>query len=187
MTYYSIKNHLEAEAVRVEDWASTPSEKQINLLAFLMNSRGVNVLDEVPQNSGLTRRQTSRLIDDIKGRPELTIEEAHERSRNEEREQREQRERDNLRAGAKRAEKDENRDAFSSSDIASIKIGTAFTCKIESKGFGEKTYKDFNGTIDRREPRKGRVRMVGFLLDTGGNWRTMTDNIEVARISDIVV
>ena len=179
MTYYSIKNHLEAEAVRVEDWASTPSEKQINLLAFLMNSRGVNVLDEVPQNSGLTRRQTSRLIDEIKARPELTTEEAHERSRNEER--------DNLRAGAKRAEKDENRDAFSSSDIASIKIGTAFTCKIESKGFGEKTYKDFNGTIDRREPRKGRVRMVGFLQDTGGNWRTMTDNIEVARISDIVV
>ena len=185
MTYYTIKSHLETEATRVEDYASAPSEKQINLLAFLMNSKGINELEEVPLGSGLTKRQTSRLIDQIKDEPDLTIEQVQERTRQADHEEQKRKELADRRAGAKMAQKDENRDAFADSEIASVKVGTQFTAKIKHDFYDR--IDTFVGTIDRREPRKGRVRVAGELTNPDGEAKQYRHNIEAGRITDIVL
>ena len=64
MTYDTIKNHLETEAWRVEEYGSgyPATEKQINYLASLIFNSDSHYLDEVPMNSGLSKRGASNLI-----------------------------------------------------------------------------------------------------------------------------
>ena len=64
MTLYTIRDHLENEAYKTEEYGSgsPATEKQIKYLASLIWNSDSDYLDEVPVNSGLSKRTASNLI-----------------------------------------------------------------------------------------------------------------------------
>ena len=187
MTIFTVTKHLKNESFKTSRFGSgtRASEEEIDYLAHLIIKKGVNHLDLVPIDRGLSGYIARHLMDDLTKMPDLTFQQVQERERAEQREKQERKDFDDLRAGAKASEKDENRDAFSASDIASIKIGTQFTAKIKHD-FHDRI-DAFVGTIDRREPRKGRVRVVGYLTKPGGEATKYRHNVDVNQLVDVAI
>ena len=182
-----IIDYLDNEAYLAAEYSNVvpATAKQIDFLASLFRKKGIDVKSAVPMNTGLATRHASRLITQLQKESDLTFAEIQERDREEDASDRQAAVRQNLRASAKATEKAENWDNFKDSPISAIKVGTPISCTIESVGYGPKTYKEFEGTIDRREPRKAKVRIVGKVLEKNGDWRETRTNIEVGRLSNI--
>ena len=111
MTQSAIRDYLKAEAYKTEESsnAKPATDKQINYLAMLMWNKGTDYMSEIPYDSGLTSLEASRLIGYLLKEPDLTFDQIQARTRADDAADPEAANRANLRAGAKAAQKDENR------------------------------------------------------------------------------